>query len=191
MEEKRKKVKTVETPEECTRFLPRKGHQQRKLQREAKKPGTKCRSPRRDWDKARELWTAGASDQEIARVLGCAKSAVCLWRRKSGLGDMTVNASALLIQAVEEAKNASKARMGRNYCSWHEAWAKLLEQKESAEKEKKALDTLHKELWGAITEKDEDRARMELWQIANNALQMAMCYALLAAEAGRAVDELT
>ena len=107
-----------------------------------------------------------------------------------GMGDMTVNASALLIQAVEEAKNASKARMGRDYCSWHEAWAKLLEQKESAEKEKKALDTLHKELWGAITEKDEDRARMELWQIANNALQMAMCYALLAAEAGRATDEL-
>lgn len=31
---------------------------------------------------------------------------------------------------------------------------------------------------------------MELWQIANNALQMAMCYALLAAEAGRATDEL-
>ena len=60
----------------------------------------------------------------------------------------------------------------------------------AAEKEKKALDTLHKELWGAITEKDEDRARMELWQIANNALQMAMCYALLAAEAGRATDEL-
>ena len=107
------------------------------------------------------------------------------------MGDMTVNASALLIQAVEEAKNASQARMGRNYCAWHEVRAKLLEQKESAEKEKKALDTLHKELLGAITEKDEDRARMELWQIANNALQMAMCYALLAADAGRAVDELT
>lgn len=44
------------------------------------------------------------------------------------MGDMTVNASALLIKAVEEAKNASKARMGRDYCSWHEAWAKLLEQ---------------------------------------------------------------
>lgn len=27
----------------------------------------------------------GASDQEIAKALGCAKSAVCLWRRKSGL----------------------------------------------------------------------------------------------------------
>ena len=106
------------------------------------------------------------------------------------MGDMTVNASALLIKAVEEAKNASKARMGRDYCSWHEAWAKLLEQKESAEKEKKALDTLLKELWGAITVKNEDEARMELWQIANNALQMAMCYALLAAEAGRATDEL-
>lgn len=31
------------------------------------------------------------------------------------MGDMTVNASALLIKAVEEAKNASKARMGRDY----------------------------------------------------------------------------
>lgn len=106
------------------------------------------------------------------------------------MGDMTVNASELLFRAVEEAKNASKTRMGRDYCSWHEAWAKLLEQKENAEKEKKALDTLHKELWGAITEKNEDEARVELMQIANNALQMAMCYALLAAEAGRAVNEL-
>ena len=106
------------------------------------------------------------------------------------MGDMTMNASELLFRAVEEAKNASKVRMGRDYCSWHEAWAKLLEQKESAEKEKKALDTLYKELWGAITEKNEDEARVELMQIANNALQMAMCYALLAAEAGRAVNEL-
>ena len=80
-----RKVKTVETPEECTRFLPRKGHQQRKLQRDAKKPGTKCRATRRDWDKAQELWTAGASDQEIAKALGCAKSAVCIWRRKNAL----------------------------------------------------------------------------------------------------------
>ena len=37
------------------------------------------------------------------------------------MGDMTVNASELLFRAVEEAENASKARMGRDYCSWHEA----------------------------------------------------------------------
>ena len=81
-----RQVKTVETPEECSYFAPpRREHQKRKLQREAKKPGTKCRAPRWDWDKARKLWTAGASDQEIAKALGCGKPAVCLWRRKNGL----------------------------------------------------------------------------------------------------------
>ena len=40
-----RKVKTVETPEECTRFLPRKGHQQRKLQRDAKKAGDEVPVP--------------------------------------------------------------------------------------------------------------------------------------------------
>lgn len=80
-----RKVKTVETPEECTRFLPRKGHQQRKLQREAKKPGTKCRSPRRDWDKARKLYDEGQSVARIAEALGCSKNAVYDWMDGEGL----------------------------------------------------------------------------------------------------------
>lgn len=106
------------------------------------------------------------------------------------MNDMTVSASRRLIEAVEEARRASRERMDRDDSSGHEAWARVLELRESGKKEEKNLDSLHKDLWGDIVEKNEDAVGIELRQIANNALQLAMAYVLLSAEAGRAADEL-
>lgn len=78
-----RKVKTVETPEECSYFKPRKEHQRRKLTGDARKPGER-RKPA-DWGKAMALWAAGASDREIAPEIGRSQSQVCQWRRRHGL----------------------------------------------------------------------------------------------------------
>ena len=79
-------VRTVETPEECSYFAPRRGNQRKKIVREAKKPRTGRRRMAPDWpEKAMAMWKAGAFDAEIAAEVGCTQGNISHWRKKHGL----------------------------------------------------------------------------------------------------------
>lgn len=87
-----------------------------------------------------------------------------------------MNVAMLVNQTVTEAQAQSRAKMGRDYASFYEAWAVLRQRIEETKRDAKALEKLHSELWDAI-----------------NASAAALCaaFAGMAAEAQRAVEEQT
>ena len=95
-----------------------------------------------------------------------------------------------LLSAVQKMRQTEKTRMGRDYASAHEAWARLTELNEQAKKEAKSADELLKDLWGAVKERNEDEIHVELRQLGNAMIGVCMTYALMAAEAHRAAEEL-
>lgn len=100
------------------------------------------------------------------------------------------NAAQELLNAVQDIRENEKKRMGREYASAHEAWARLTELCEQAKKESKSADELLKDIWGAVKERNEDEILIELRTLGNAMIGVCMTYALLAAEAHRAAEEL-
>ena len=100
------------------------------------------------------------------------------------------SASQLVLRAVEECKSKGREKMGRGYASGHEAWAKIKELCEQAKRDEKTVDKLHGEVWEAIKDRNDEEVGVELKAIANEATNLAMTYAIIAAEARRASEEL-
>ncbi len=64
------------------------------------------------------------------------------------LGNMQATHAELLAETLKE--------RGRGFASDWEAWAKLKENIESAEARVKTIKDLHKDMWGAVKERNED-----------------------------------
>lgn len=100
------------------------------------------------------------------------------------------SASQLVLKAVEECKVRGREKMGRGYASGHEAWAKIKELCEQAKRDEKTVDKLHAEIWDAIKDRNDEEVGVELKALANEATNIAMTFAIIAAEARRASEEL-
>ncbi len=99
-------------------------------------------------------------------------------------------ANQALLNAVSSMRGEEKERMGREYASAHEAYARLLELNEQAKKEGKSADELLKDIWSAVKDRNDDEIHIELRQLGNAMIGVCMTYALMAAEAHRAAEEL-
>ena len=92
-----------------------------------------------------------------------------------------------LIEACAEARGRE---MDRLCASGHEVWGRLKECLELAEKEEKNAAKLHKEIWKAIVEKNEDEAGIELRELGKVAEELTLFWARTAAEAYAGGNEL-
>ncbi|MBO4854075.1 MAG: hypothetical protein J5482_02870 [Oscillospiraceae bacterium] len=91
---------------------------------------------------------------------------------------------------IETCVETREQEMGRLCASGHEVWGRLKECLELAEKEEKNAAKLHKEIWKAIVEKNEDEAGIELRELGKIAEELAMFWARAAAEAYAGGNEL-
>lgn len=105
------------------------------------------------------------------------------------MGELDMDVSTLVLQAVLQAREDEAGRMGRGFALSHEVWAALKERLETAEKTGSPVAKLHKEMWGAVREHNEDEAMAELQAIRAAAAQSAMEWVRLAATAERALEE--
>lgn len=106
------------------------------------------------------------------------------------MDDMIMSAAQTIVRAVNERKVALREKMGREYASGHEAWAKLKQLMEEAKADEKTVESLQGELWKAIKDDNDDEISIELHTIGNKAMEICMTFATIAAEAHRAEDEL-
>lgn len=106
------------------------------------------------------------------------------------MDDMIMSAAQTIVRAVQERKVALREKMGREYASGHEAWAKLKQLMEQAKADEKTVESLQGELWQAIKEDNDDEISIELHTMGNKAMEICMTFATIAAEAHRAADEL-
>ena len=106
------------------------------------------------------------------------------------MDDMLMNTQATIVRAVNERKVALRDRMGREYASGHELWAKLKQLMEEAKADEKTVESLQGELWKAIKDDNDDEITIELNTIGNKAMEICGTFATIAAEAHRAADEL-
>lgn len=106
------------------------------------------------------------------------------------MDDMIMSAAQTIVRAVNERKVALREKMGREYASGHEAWAKLKQLMEQAKADEKTVESLQGELWKAIKEDNDDEISIELHTMGNKAMEICMTFATIAAEAHRAADEL-
>lgn len=104
--------------------------------------------------------------------------------------NLNVEASAKLVQAIQERKKKSREEMGRPYLSEHEAWAKLKEQLEAVERDLKNVKSLHGDIWKAIKEGNDEEVTIELREVASEATSVAMTLVALAATAYQAAEDL-
>ena len=102
-----------------------------------------------------------------------------------------MNVAMLVNQTVTEAQAQSRAKMGRDYASFYEAWAVLRQRIEETKRDAKALEKLHSELWDAIKDGNEDEVLVEMGAINASAAALCAAFAGMAAEAQRAVEEQT
>ena len=106
------------------------------------------------------------------------------------MDDMIMSAAQTIVRAVQERKVALREKMGREYASGHEAWAKLKQLMEQAKADEKNVESLQGELWSAIKDENEDEVTIDLHTMGNKAMEICMTFATIAAEAHRAADEL-
>ena len=106
------------------------------------------------------------------------------------MDDMLMGAGQTIVRAVQERKVALRDKMGREYASGHEVWAKIKQLMEEAKADEKTVESLQGELWKAIKEDNDDEISIELHTIGNKAMEICMTFATIAAEAHRAADEL-
>lgn len=106
------------------------------------------------------------------------------------MDDMIMSAAQTIVRAVQERKVALREKMGREYASGYEAWAKLKQLMEQAKADEKNVESLHGELWGAIKDDNDDEVTIDLHTMGNKAMEICMTFATIAAEAHRAADEL-
>ena len=104
--------------------------------------------------------------------------------------ELTNSASHTLIKAVQELKISEGEKMGREYASAYEAYSKLLRVMQMAKSDIKTSETLHDNVWKAIKEDNEESVFVHLNALGNKALEISMTYAIMAAEAHRAAEEL-
>lgn len=106
------------------------------------------------------------------------------------MDDMLLAAQSSIVRAVNERKIALRERMGREFASGHEVWAKMKQLMEEAKADEKTVESLQGELWKAIKDDNDDEISIELHTIGNQAMEICMTFATIAAEAHRAADEL-
>ena len=106
------------------------------------------------------------------------------------MDDMIMSAAQTIVRAVNERKVALREKMGREYDSGHEAWAKLKQLMEQAKVDEKNIEGLQGELWNAIKNENDDEVTIDLHTMGNKATEICMTFATIAAEAHRAADEL-
>lgn len=103
------------------------------------------------------------------------------------MGELDLNVSALVLQAVCQAQEEGQKRMGRDFGSLHEIWAALKEGLETADRAGSPAAKLHKEMWDAVKDRNEEAALALARAMQNTAAQAAMEWVRLAACAARAV----
>ena len=103
-----------------------------------------------------------------------------------------VNSSAThtMLKAVEECMDRSREKMGREYASGHEAWARIKQLLEDAKRDQKNVEDLHKEVWDAVKDNNEECLHVNLQALSNEAINLCMAFAIVAAEARRAANDL-
>lgn len=106
------------------------------------------------------------------------------------INDVMVNASSRIVDDVNEMKQEMFRKMGREYVGMHEAWAVLRQKIEMAQKDMKTQEQIHKDMWAAIKEDEEAEAHALLRQFGNMSMNLCMEFAVIAAEARRAAEEL-
>ena len=106
------------------------------------------------------------------------------------MDDMIMSAAQTIVRAVQERKVALREKMGREYASGHEVWAKLKQLMEQAKVDEKNIEGLQGGLWSAIKDDNDDEITIDLHTMGNKAMEICMTFATIAAEAHRAADEL-
>lgn len=104
--------------------------------------------------------------------------------------ELTSSATHTIIKAVEEQRTAEKNKMGREFASGYEAWAKIKRLLEIAKSDVKNIETLQDDVWKAIKEDNEESANIHLNALGNKALEICVAFSTVAAEAQRAAEEL-
>ena len=103
---------------------------------------------------------------------------------------MTSSATHTIIKAVEEQRAVEKNKMGREFASGYEAWARIKRMLEVAKADVKAIETLQDDVWKAIKEDNEESANIHLNALGNKALEICVTFTTITAEAQRAAEEL-
>lgn len=104
--------------------------------------------------------------------------------------ELTNNASQLIVEAVKERKEAEKNKMGREFASAYEAWAKLKRIVEMAKVDIKSIESIHGEVWSAVKDDNGDAVTVNLNALGNKAIELCVTFAEMAAEGHRAAEEL-
>ena len=103
------------------------------------------------------------------------------------MGDLDVNVSKMLLEAIDSQTKTEEEKRGRPFASSHEVWAVLRDSMDAAEKAASPIAKLHKEMWDAVKDRNEEMMMAELQAVRNAATQAAMEYIRLAAQAQSAM----
>lgn len=104
--------------------------------------------------------------------------------------NMIPSATQTMLKAVQEEQAYRREKMGREYASGHEIWAKAKQLLEEAKADIKTIESLQGELWGAVKSENDEEVNVDLHVIGNKAEEICMIFAALAAESHRAAEEL-
>ena len=105
------------------------------------------------------------------------------------MGELDMEVSTLVLQAVLQAQEDETKKMQRKFGSDHEAWSVLKEHAERASKASEPIAKLHKEMWDAVKDHNGDQALADLQAMKNSAVQTAMEWIRFAAQAARAIED--
>ena len=106
------------------------------------------------------------------------------------MGELDLRVSETLLQAAEEMQGEERKRRGGElYHSDHEVWSILKESMETADKAANPIAKLHKEMWDAVKERNDEMIAVDLQAMKNAAMQAAMEYIRLAAQAANALQD--
>ena len=104
--------------------------------------------------------------------------------------ELTSSATHTMIKAVKEAQEAERNKMGREFASGYEAWAKIKRLLETVKADMKTVDSLQDDVWKAIKEDNEEAVNINLNALSNRVLEVCVTAVRIAAEAQRAAEEL-
>lgn len=93
-------------------------------------------------------------------------------------------------EVVAACNDAETNDMQRPFASAYEVWARLKDLREQAKREEKNADSLHGDIWKAVTEKNDDEQSIELRELGRIARGLTLLWATIAAEAERGADEV-
>ena len=96
----------------------------------------------------------------------------------------------IFVKAVQACREYEEARMGREYASSYEAWAKLKHRMERAKTAEKTMDSLQGDIWDAVKADNVEEVIVELNAMSSKAMEVCMIYATIAAEVNRAAEDL-